>query len=197
MPCWIRRGVCVPVEFAGRDSCVAMERTGETCQMTSGKQPAPGPSVARWGCAGGPQRAVARRGCEGGSGSQGRAGFKPRRKPMLLCLPTACAESPAQSPPHGVDIRAFRRVQLATRSQLRKIEPRSNSVAPGAKARLEALVTAGMNPRPSMPDICEMACNDEFLAAAFPWPPAAWRLIYGTGIRNRAKPLKTGDRDPF
>jgi hypothetical protein len=22
-------------------------------------------------------------------------------------------------------------------------------------------------------------------------------LIYGTGIRNRAKPLKTGDRDPF
>jgi hypothetical protein len=29
------------------------------------------------------------------------------------------------------------------------------------------------------------------LATAFPWPPAVWRLIYGTGIRNRAKPLKT------
>jgi hypothetical protein len=34
--------VCVPAVFAGRDFCVPMQRIGETCQMTSGRQPAPG-----------------------------------------------------------------------------------------------------------------------------------------------------------
>jgi hypothetical protein len=74
-----------------------------------------------------------------------RAGFKPRRKQMLVSLLTTCAcppdfwraESPAQLPPCGVEVRAFRQGPLV---------------------------------------------------AAF--------LIYGTGIRNRAKWLKTLDRDP-
>jgi hypothetical protein len=100
--------------------------------MTSGDQPAPRPSVARW-C------------CEGGSGSQVRAGFKPRRKQMVLRPTTACAVSPAQLPPCGVAVRAILRGLLATQHSP--------------------------------------------LATAF--------LIYGTGIRNRAKPLKTLDRDPF
>jgi hypothetical protein len=114
MPCWMRRGVCVPVDFAGRDSCVAMERTGETCRMTSGNQPTPSPSVARWCCAGGPQRAVARRGCEGRRGSQGRAGVHPRRKQTVLGPTTACAGSIAQFWPYDVDVRAIFRGPLVT-----------------------------------------------------------------------------------
>jgi hypothetical protein len=74
-----------------------------------------------------------------------RAGFKPRRRQMLLRPSTACAGSPAQSPPYGVDVRAVLEGPLAT--------------------------------------------NHSTLATVF--------LIYGTGIRNRAKPLKTLDRDPF
>jgi hypothetical protein len=35
-----------------------------------------------------------------------RAGFKPRHKRMLLGPSTACADSPAQFPPCGVDVRA-------------------------------------------------------------------------------------------
>jgi hypothetical protein len=35
----------------------------------------------------------------------GRAGIDPRRKPMSVSFATACADSPAQSPPYGVDVR--------------------------------------------------------------------------------------------
>jgi hypothetical protein len=90
----------------------------------------------------------------------------PRPKLMLPGSRTACAclaarsscesaslleywraESSAQFPPYGVDVRHFLCGPLAT--------------------------------------------HHSPLATAFPWPPAVWRLIYGTGIRNHAKPLKT------
>jgi hypothetical protein len=38
-------------------------------------------------------------------GSYGRAGIDPRRKPIWLRFATACADSPAQFPPYGVDVR--------------------------------------------------------------------------------------------
>jgi hypothetical protein len=68
-----------------------------------------------------------------------RARFQPRRRPMRLTLSTACADSPAQSPPFDAEVRAIRRGSLATRHS----------------------------------------------------PLAAAILIYGTGIRNHSKSLKT------
>src|SRR6202166_4169955 len=101
------------------------------------------------------------------SGTKGKERAKcPRPKLMLPGSRTACAclaassscesasllenwraESSAQSPPYGVDVRDLLCGPLAT--------------------------------------------HHSPLATAFPWPPAVWRLIYGTGIRNHAKPLKT------
>jgi hypothetical protein len=77
----------------------------------------------------------------------GRAGIHPLQEPTGNSPTSSCADSPAQSPPCGVDVRTCLSGLLVTHH-----------------------------------------CT---LDTAFPWPPAVWRLIYGTGIRNPAKRLKT------
>jgi hypothetical protein len=113
---------------------------------------------------------------------------------MPLCLTTACADSPAQLPPCGVAVRASFRGPLVPGSDH---EPGSRCPVCASRSNLRDAVSARYRDT-----------NHSTLATAFPWPPAVRRpalgvrhpfggLIYGTGIRNRAKPLKTLDRDPF
>jgi hypothetical protein len=135
----------------------------------------------------------------GGPSALRRAGFKPRRKQMVLSPTTACAcppdlwraDPPAQSPPCGVAARAILRSArslLGGRSLSSDISmPLCPSTA--CAGSLAQLLTYGLAVRALFGG--SLATSLSSLATAFPWPPAVWRLIYGTGIRNRAKSLKT------
>jgi hypothetical protein len=94
---------------------------------------------------------------------------------MPLSLTTACAGSLAQLPPYDVEGRAFFGVSLVPGSDH---EPGSRCPVCASRSNLRDAVSARYRDT-----------NHSTLATAF--------LIYGTGIRNRAKPLKTLHRDPF